>query len=725
MKKSFVVVPTALFLALAGLGWIPPQSQASSFVYETEIEFMAKGDFDGNGLDDLVVVDKNSGKYRLGYQVEGGWINWVDWRPSGLKYISGFSVGRLWAPDRDGLAFVSDASGQIMIAEAKSPAVKEAPAPVLCAAVGPSVLVALDIGGAGNTPLMDLFVCSIYNNEPTPNRATLHRNADGKFTQASEVPLAGAPARPNRVQLKAGQAELLALLVSGDKGDTFRIEDLASGKPVVVATAGEIPGGSEYVAGNWRGAGLNDLIFYKSGGESLTFRPTEEAGAGRFQIGAAKTFNLDQTILNLYPVQLGNTAKLLAILGEGETAMVFDFDGSKAPAPVQTLTNRTGELFYGAVPMKEGFTLFVGPEKGKKLTTKYLIYQGQGASFVESKFGGLPTLDDSDDVTVPEIHKLIMERLKEKTFEDMKPYTNTIPGTTVRYAMLPIPGGEFVMGSPDGEEGRNEDEGPQLKVKIQPFWMAQFEMTWAEYELFMYAEDEKKLRDAIPTEERINQISDVVTRPSKPYVEMSFGMGKDGYPAIAMTQHAANKYCQWLSAKTGHFYRLPTEAEWEYACRAGTTTAYFFGDDPAKLGDYAWTGKNSDWKYQKVGKKKPNPWGLYDMYGNVLEWCLDGYAPDYYQQFADKVAVAPWNKPTKPYPHSARGGHWDEDDEALFRSAARRGSDPLWKMTDPQLPKSVWFLSDAQWIGFRIVRPLEVPPPAELIKCWIMGTEKD
>ena len=202
----------------------------------------------------------------------------------------------------------------------------------------------------------------------------------------------------------------------------------------------------------------------------------------------------------------------------------------------------------------------------------------------------------------------------------MKPYTNTIPGTQVSFAMVPIPGGEFVMGSPDSEPGRKPDEGPQHKVKISPFWMGQCEVTWNEYELFMYPDEERRTRATIPTDAAGDKLADAVTHPSKPYVEMSFGMGKDGFPAIAMTQHAANKYCQWLSAKTGQFYRLPTEAEWEYAARAGTTTAYFFGDDASKLGEYAWFEQNSDFKYQKVGKKKPNPWGLYDICGNVVEW---------------------------------------------------------------------------------------------------------
>ena len=204
---------------------------------------------------------------------------------------------------------------------------------------------------------------------------------------------------------------------------------------------------------------------------------------------------------------------------------------------------------------------------------------------------------------------------------------------------------------------------------------------------------------------------------------MSFGMGKDNFPAISMTQHAANKYCEWLSAKTGQFYRLPTEAEWEYACRAGTTTTYSFGDDASKLGEYAWYEKNSDYKYQKVGRKKPNPWGLCDMHGNVAEWCVDQYEPTY-EKFISTMTQDPWTSSTKPYPHSVRGGSWD-DDPAKLRSAVRRASDKTWKIQDPQLPKSIWYHTDAQFLGFRIVRPLKVPPPEELTKFWSNGVARD
>jgi formylglycine-generating enzyme required for sulfatase activity len=328
----------------------------------------------------------------------------------------------------------------------------------------------------------------------------------------------------------------------------------------------------------------------------------------------------------------------------------------------------------------------------------------------------------NENEVVANIHKFITATHKEKTAGEMKAYTNTIVGTEVSYSLVPIPAGEFVMGSSMGEKGREANEGPQRTVKISPFWMGNYEITWNEYELFMYIDEEKKFKDRIKTDAAIDKISEGVARPTKPYVEMSFGMGKDGYPAISMTQHAANKYCQWLSAKTGHFYRLPTEAEWEYACRAGTKTAYSWGDDPAEAKQYAWFEANSDFKYQKVGRKKPNPWGLYDMHGNVAEWCLDQYEPNY-----DKVKSLvqdPWLKQTSPYPQVARGGSWD-DGIAKLRSAARRGSDKSWKQQDPQLPKSIWFLTDAQFLGFRIVRPLKVPSAEEMFRYWNSGQEKE
>ena len=292
---------------------------------------------------------------------------------------------------------------------------------------------------------------------------------------------------------------------------------------------------------------------------------------------------------------------------------------------------------------------------------------------------------------------------------EMKPYVETVAGTDVKFEMVPIPGGEFVMGSPADEAKRNEDEGPRHPVKIAPFWMGKYEVTWDEYDQFAFSLDlKKKKRDGVdPAGQPESETkADAVTRPTPPYADETFGFGRKGQPVICVTHHAAMEYCRWLSAKTGKTYRLPTEAEWEYACRAGTKSAYFFGDDPAQIGDYAWYVENAE-KPQSIGKKKPNPWGLYDIHGNVAEWCVDHYNPEAYKPFAaDKQAVGPVVLPdAKEYPYVARGGSWDDDADRL-RSAARRASNPEWSVQDPQRPQSIWWHTDATFVGFRIVRPL-------------------
>jgi formylglycine-generating enzyme required for sulfatase activity len=277
-------------------------------------------------------------------------------------------------------------------------------------------------------------------------------------------------------------------------------------------------------------------------------------------------------------------------------------------------------------------------------------------------------------------------------------YSQQIPGTDVSFKMVPIKGGSFQLGSPDSEKGRNKDEGPAKKVAISDFWMGATEVTFDEYDIYADAE-----KDKTPT-------PDGMTRPSPPYIDLTLGMGKSGgFPANSMSQYAALMYCQWLYIKTGVFYRLPTAAEWEYACRAGSATAYPFGADAGQLKEYAWFQGNSDNKYHKVAQLKPNAWGLYDMLGNVEEWTLDQYDEN---GVASAAATDPWTQPSAKTPRLLKGGSF-QDEAPLLRSAARLKSDPIWNRRDPQIPKSSWWNADAPFVGFRIVRPVKQPTAAE------------
>jgi formylglycine-generating enzyme required for sulfatase activity len=277
-------------------------------------------------------------------------------------------------------------------------------------------------------------------------------------------------------------------------------------------------------------------------------------------------------------------------------------------------------------------------------------------------------------------------------------YQFTLPGAAIQSKMVPVNAGSFLMGSSDTEKDRDADEGPQRKVTIAAFWMGAYEVTRDEFDVFF--------KDATTSE---NSAVDAITRPSPQYVDLSWGMGKEGgYPVNSLSQFAALMYCRWLYNKTGIFYRLPTEAEWEYACRAGSTTRYYFGNDEKELGKYAWYENNSEDKFQKVGMKLPNAWGLYDMLGNVCEWTLDHYEENRLESITDNAAN-PLVVPNKAkYPKVLRGGGY-KDAATQLRCANRFKSDPSWNRRDPQIPKSKWWLTDAASVGFRIVRPLEQP----------------
>ena len=297
-------------------------------------------------------------------------------------------------------------------------------------------------------------------------------------------------------------------------------------------------------------------------------------------------------------------------------------------------------------------------------------------------------------------------------------YTETLPVAGVTFNMLPIPAGTFEMGSPESEAGRRADEGPARNVEVKQFWMGEIEVSWREYMAFFAATSTgAKTGEAQAVAVGAAKTPDAVTGPTPPYGAPDQGWGKGLRPAITMSWHSAEVYCRWLSTVTGKKYRLPTEAEWEYACRAGKQTPYPFEGDPATFTRTSWKNRlfgvddtplrkqvwfraNSGGKTQPPYTTPPNAWGLYNMLGNVREFCADWYAPDAY-------TASGLNGPAAGTERVVRGGSFLSGPEDI-RTAARDHTDSQrWLMTDPQSPKSIWWYSDVKDVGFRVVREWE------------------
>lgn len=241
----------------------------------------------------------------------------------------------------------------------------------------------------------------------------------------------------------------------------------------------------------------------------------------------------------------------------------------------------------------------------------------------------------------------------DETGQSSEP-TSDIPKqitTKTGVEMVLIPGGQFIMGDSHGED----DEKPGHKVKIDPFYMDKYEVTQNAYETMMGK------------------------NPAK--------FKGHGRPVERVSWFGAIQYCNMRSLREGLIpcydletlecnyevegYRLPTEAEWEYACRAGTDTRYSFGNGPGNLEQYAWFKGNANNTTHPVGQKKPNPWGLYDMHGNVWEWCNDYYDGDYYQKSGEENP----HGPVVGEERVLRGGSWASTAESA-RSSGRYSETP-------------------------------------------------
>ena len=219
-----------------------------------------------------------------------------------------------------------------------------------------------------------------------------------------------------------------------------------------------------------------------------------------------------------------------------------------------------------------------------------------------------------------------------------------------------IPAGTFTMGSPIEEDGAEDDEEEHQVTISKSYYLGAFEVTQGQYEQVMGE------------------------NPS--YFQKRVIKKRDSsmYPVEKVSWEDAVKFCDRLSAlpeerKAGRVYRLPTEAEWEYACRAGSKAAFTFGNNPSGLGAYAWFNENSEGQTHPVGEKKANAWGLYDMHGNVWEWCSDWYGS------YSKSAVVDPDGPNAATNRVLRGGSW-YDGAALCRSAFRYRINPGFRNKD-------------------------------------------
>ncbi len=353
---------------------------------------------------------------------------------------------------------------------------------------------------------------------------------------------------------------------------------------------------------------------------------------------------------------------------------------------------------------------------------------------------------DSKQQTKADTEKLPLGIVKEKPksgifvktkYGYMVPYKQPIPGTKLAVEMIPIPGGTFKMGSPEDAEEKYEDEMPQVSVTVPPFWMAKTEITWGQFDPYLGLHDIfKEFQSAGVRKVTKKNKLDAITVASSLYdPSFTYDAGADKEtPAATMTQYTARQYTKWLSLTTKTFYRLPLEAEWEYACRAGSTTAWHFGDDSDELEEYAWFEDNSDDERQKVGTKKPNKFGLYDMHGNVAEWVLDEYDKKWYAKLKEKMkdgkpipVAKTFRKPTKLYPRVIRGGSWELDADSARCAFRMQSDDEEWKNEDPNFPASPWWYTTepSTGVGFRLFRPLETPKTREAKEAYWQSALKE
>jgi hypothetical protein len=366
-----------------------PRGAAAGFVYASDTEFTAAGDFDGDGREDVVLVDRATGAYRIGYGTAAGTWNWVASRASGVEGVTGVSLGRLFSLTQDAIALTSPQANRVNVCAAADPVKAANPVSVFVPSTGPNVVMAADIGGAGNTPLDDLVVGTAWNDPPKPARVTYVRDSAGGFSTLSDAPLNGPLHRANLVRLETGQPLLVGAMLSPGPGDEFHALSLTTGAAMDVAALGGLPAGSAFVSGPFSGGPLHQFLFYRPGGSNLVAAAVTKPTPTTYGFSPTVAYVFAQTIEQVL-VLSGSSPRLLVLLAGGASAGAYSYNGASPPVLIESLSPAGGNVYGSAVPLAGGqFALFSGAGAG---STRFDRYQPGSGGYALVKTGVLPQL---------------------------------------------------------------------------------------------------------------------------------------------------------------------------------------------------------------------------------------------------------------------------------------------------------------------------------------------
>lgn len=362
-------------------------------VSETPEEFHATADVNGDGHADTVLVDKATGIYRVAYGQANGTNVWTEGRASGIENVTGFSAGRILNTARDALAFTSPEANRINVFDASSLGQAGQPVNVFIGSLGPHRVVALDIGGAGNTAHHDLYSPSLANNPAAPYRFTLTRSTGSTFSQILDNPLSGFVVNAEAVKLKTNAANptLVGIINEESGARTFVAQALASGSPANVATINNLPPADALLFANFNGTALNQFLFYRGGDSNLLLYPVQEPVAGTFTFAPGTSFTFDAALRQVIAVPGPNDIRLLIIFGTGETAGIYSFDGLNVPHLLESFIAEPGQKFTGAVATGSGhFTLLNGTDG---TSSKFQDWKRTGNGYTKGAGGDLPPVN--------------------------------------------------------------------------------------------------------------------------------------------------------------------------------------------------------------------------------------------------------------------------------------------------------------------------------------------